>query len=259
MLDDDLPPPPLPKVRQRLPVPPMPAEISKAIVAVMKSTGTLAKNEKNTHGGYKYASVDAFYEEFGPATAEQNLIIHAAALSHSYDKIINEKTGDMKVAVTIEYAFTLFHSESGTQWSDPNDTKEIRLWWSGAQTFGAGESYAIKQYMRGLFKIPTGDRDADEADQGERIARIEAPAVNDARRNNGRRQTSKLVAFDIGPHKKTLAVDEVKSELLPYLQELSIDQLRAWRGKNTEAITTLHGLDKHIALAVKELLEDKLG
>ena len=32
----------------------------------------------------------------------------------------------------------------------------------GAQAFGAAQSYALKQFMRSLFQIPTGDReDAD--------------------------------------------------------------------------------------------------
>ena len=30
---------------------------------------------------------------------------------------------------------------------------------SGAQAFGSSQSYAIKQFMRGLFQIPTGDDD----------------------------------------------------------------------------------------------------
>jgi hypothetical protein len=258
MDEPNLPPQPWQRKRERVATPPMPAEIARAISSVIQKVGVLAKNAKNAHGGYTYASVDAFYEGVAPVTAEEGLIIYPSSIAHEYDKITTAD-GNLKVAVTIEYSFTLVHVETGKNWSDPNDVKEIRLWWTGAQTFGAAESYAIKQFMRGLFKIPTGDRDADEDDQTVRIQQREGNQVNDKRRTRGQAPTSKTVAFDVGGAKRTLDLEAIEEELFPYLDDLSRDQLRAWHAKNEFAISELHKLDKTLSIALKKKVEDKLG
>jgi hypothetical protein len=38
---------------------------------------------------------------------------------------------------------------------------------TGPQTYGAAQSYVEKQFLRQVFKIPTGEKDADETAQGE--------------------------------------------------------------------------------------------
>jgi hypothetical protein len=238
----------------RLPVPVMPKEIAEAIVQVIGEVGTLGTDSKNTYGGYKYASVDAFYEDVGPLTAKKGLVIYASALNHHYDKIV-DKDNDIRVAVTIEYAFTLFHS-SGVSWSDPNDTRQVRMWWTGAQTFGAAESYAIKQFMRGLFKIPTGDRDADEDDKNARAVEKSAPAVNADRKGKGKTLTSKIVALDYGRGLEPLALDDIRDRVAAYLDGLPAEARQAWGNRNTEGLRALHGFDKPLWHAIKAAIEE---
>lgn len=238
----------------RQPIPPMPKEIAKAIVSVTKKVGKLARDGKNSHGGYKYTSVDAFYEDAAPVVADESLVIYASAIGHQYEKI-NTDNG-LRVAVTVEYTFMLVHAETGATWSDPNDIKQVRMWWTGAQTFGAAESYAIKQFMRGLFKIPTGDRDADEDDQTLRASQQGGAKVNQERKARGKALTSKVVAFDFGHGKEVIAIDEMRERFGEYFESVDNPTLTAWASKNADAIKTLYDYDKRLWNDIRSAIQE---
>ncbi len=132
---------------------PIPAAVAKAICMVMADVPKLGKGEKNQHGNYNFASIDDFLEAVRPLCAKHGLII-----------IQDEEAFEMKEGwLVMTFRFTLAHS-SGETWAH-RPTRTIMVSAKmGSQAFGAAQSYALKQYMRSLFQIATGEKgnDADE-------------------------------------------------------------------------------------------------
>jgi hypothetical protein len=54
---------------------PMPPNVAAAISKVMAGVPKLQRGETNTHGQYKFASIDDFLEAVRPLCAESGLII----------------------------------------------------------------------------------------------------------------------------------------------------------------------------------------
>lgn len=143
----------------------IPPEIAKAIVEVMSGVRKLARGDKNQHGGYNFASIDAFLEALNPLCAE-------AGLFFFMDEVETEviprgepykdqygKTKESPASLRVRYHITICHA-SGAVCGPVCRTVTVIA--SGAQAYGSAQSYALKQFMRSLFQIPTGD--ADDAD-----------------------------------------------------------------------------------------------
>lgn len=129
----------------------MPAEIARAIGEVMTQIKTLPKSEHNDHGGYGFASIDAFLAAVGPLCASVGLIV----LQDEDNIDLLERAG--KTWVKITYSFSLAHV-SGVLW-DRSTRRTVFQRVDGPQTTGGTQSYAMKMYLRSLFAIPTGDQD----------------------------------------------------------------------------------------------------
>lgn len=141
--------------------PQMPAEIAKAIIAIKKQVKSLRKDEENKFARFQYASVDAFYEAIGPLMAEAGLFVMTEEASTQTDRReTSDDTGRTKTAnwLLTNYELTLYH-ESGIGWGPIH--RSIMVAATGPQAYGAGQSYVEKYFLRGLFKVPTGDTDAD--------------------------------------------------------------------------------------------------
>lgn len=144
--------------RTRLPIPPFPPEIAKAICRVMLGISKIDKSETNNFDNYKYASVDDYFEATRKLCAEAGLIVFPVEVSQDYG-VVQTKNGDVPVAVFV-FEFMLVH-ESGVMWQHPYDQRKLRLQLRGPQTAGIAKSYVQKQYERSLFKLATGEPDAD--------------------------------------------------------------------------------------------------
>jgi ERF superfamily protein len=129
----------------------IPAEIARAIGEVMTSIKSLPKGERNDHGGYNFASIDDFLAAVGPLCASAGLIVYQD--EHSIDII--DRGGKSWVKAT--YAFRLGHT-SGVICERPM-LRTVFQAITGPQTMGSSQSYSLKQFLRSLFMIPTGDRD----------------------------------------------------------------------------------------------------
>lgn len=129
----------------------IPAEIAKAIGAVMAQVKALPKGEHNAHGGYAFASIDDFLAFVGPLCSSAGLIVIQD--EESADLIDRGSKGWLKVT----YSFTLAHT-GGALWDRPMRRSVLQPV-TGPQTTGSSQSYALKQFLRSLFQIPTGDRD----------------------------------------------------------------------------------------------------
>ncbi len=135
--------------------PGMPAAIAAAIVAVKKQIRQLGDDTKNVHGGYAYVSVDKFYERIGKLMADAGLAL-----------LIDETATDVRLSdksqnpwLFAQYTLSFMH-ESGAM--SGGLRRSIALPISGPQAYGSAQSYIEKQFLRQIFKVPTGDRDADE-------------------------------------------------------------------------------------------------
>ena len=141
--------------------PPMPPEIAKAIISVNKRVTSLGKDEENKFARFKYTSVDAFYEAIGPLMADAGIFV----LTDEVDTEIERREGTddqgrprITVWLTTKYEISIYH-ENGAEWGPI--CREMMVAATGPQAYGAGQSYVEKYFLRGLFKVPTGDADAD--------------------------------------------------------------------------------------------------
>ena len=127
------------------------AAINAAINAAMGQIQKLAKGDRNQHGNYSFASVDAFLDLCRPICAEHGL--------HPQVDSVGSETfsaGNGKIWAKFSYRLAMSHI-SGEK--TDNVGMDVMLPLTGAQTSGSAQSYAVKQFLRGLLMISTGDKD----------------------------------------------------------------------------------------------------
>ena len=137
----------------------VPAEVAKAIVSVMAGVKMLGKEDTNKFQKYEFVSVDKFLAAIGPLCATAELVIFQEEESIDISsKETSDDYGKTKTSswLTARYAFTLAHS-SGASYGPLH--RSVMVPANGAQAFGSAQSYALKQFMRAQFQIPTGDKD----------------------------------------------------------------------------------------------------
>jgi hypothetical protein len=120
----------------------------------MAAVKKLGRSAENTHGGYKFASIDDFLEAMNPLCAEAGLFF---LLNETETEVVVYESREKRSAsLRIRYEITICHS-SGAAMS--GITRNVTVIASGAQAYGSAQSYVLKQFMRSLFQIPTGDAD----------------------------------------------------------------------------------------------------
>lgn len=132
----------------------MPPQIAAAIIAVKKNVKQLGSDERNAHGGYSYVSVDKFYERIGKLMADAGL---ALLIDETESEVKEGKSGNPWLFV--QFSLSFMH-ETGIMSRPVRRSCALPI--SGPQAFGAAQSYIEKQFLRQVFKVPTGDRDADD-------------------------------------------------------------------------------------------------
>jgi hypothetical protein len=126
-------------------LPPMPPEIANALNEVSSGAVKLYKGNRNEYANYNFAGIDDFLEVYGKVLAEAGLTI---IMDEIEEKVDNK-------SLIIVFNFILVH-KSGKMWAHPL-RRTIRVDPRGAQAYGTAQSYALKQFLRGLFMIPTGE------------------------------------------------------------------------------------------------------
>lgn len=126
-----------------------------AVCKVMDEVHGLKKDEKNSHGGYNFVSVDSFKNLVRPLMAKHGLSLSMTEKSFELIPLPNSKGGETMNA-KITYAFQLCHTSG--QREEP-EIATIVLPYTGAQTAGAAKSYALKEFLKGRFMVATGDKD----------------------------------------------------------------------------------------------------
>jgi len=129
--------------------------IAKAINEVAASIEKIAKTNDNKFDKYKFTSIDDFMENVQPLCAKAGLII----IQNEADKpeLIEKpsKSGNV-LMLWCAFDFTLV-SKSGDAFGPIRRSVMVQA--TGAQAFGSAQSYALKQFLRSLFMIATGEKD----------------------------------------------------------------------------------------------------
>jgi hypothetical protein len=145
--------------------PAIPVEITKAIVAVMAGIGKLAKVEKNLHDRYDFVSIDGFLAAVNPLCAENGLVIIQD--EEAVEFVERQGRNGSSTWLRVTYSFTICHVSGAVMPRQPRRT--VMTIANGAQAFGSAQSYSLKQFLRSLFQISTGDKDDPDFQQTQDI------------------------------------------------------------------------------------------
>lgn len=135
------------------------SEVFKAIVDVIKAVPDLTKSNRNNFGKYNYVSIDDYYEHISLVAASHGL---SWVASEDGFETIEAKSGDGTKLAVFKYSFTLLHVGGRVLHNVAKITIVHPI--QGAQTSGSALSYAEKCFMRMMFKVRTGELDADATD-----------------------------------------------------------------------------------------------
>jgi hypothetical protein len=134
-----------------------------AISEAMSEVKPLAKQDRNAHGGYNFAGIDAFLDLTRPICAKHGLSILQDEEGFEVFEVPG-KNGPQKMLL-MRFAFTV--AKDG-ETVGPMRRSIMVPAAMGSQAFGSGQSYALKQFLRSLFQISTGEKDdIDHHDTGE--------------------------------------------------------------------------------------------
>lgn len=145
----------------------MPPEIAAAVVAVMGKVKQIGKDDENKFAKYSYVSVDKFFDHIGRLMADAGIFVVADEASTSVE--VRETVDDYgKVRksnwLVCQYEIRLYH-QSGACYGPLARSVQVQA--SGPQAYGSAQSYVEKYFLRSLFKVPTGEADADaDAQEG---------------------------------------------------------------------------------------------
>lgn len=162
--------------------------IIQAIAAAMTEVKRIAKDSRNTEQRYDFASVDDFLAMAGPICGKNGLV------TLMDEEAVEEFTREGKYGPThwlrIKFGLTTYHTSGA---SLPKAMRSVDVIRSGSQAYGSAQSYALKQYLRALLMIPTGDNEDADAQ----------PKADGA-----------VVSFDPGPHIDAISAAQTGKALL---------------------------------------------
>lgn len=141
----------------------IPGSIVAAICQIQQTVDSVHKSQRNAHGGYNYSSTDDIYAALTRKMGHVGLT--CIALEHECEIVRVEKDGKTSQWVRLVFGFVLATKDAS--WTHPNARRSLYIQVTGPQTFQAAQSYAEKAFLRGLFKLPTGDLDLDSMPQAE--------------------------------------------------------------------------------------------
>jgi hypothetical protein len=198
------------------------ADVNAGVLAVMAGLGTLAKERTGKGVNYSFASIDDFLQFVRAHCHEAGIFIEQDELEA---RMVDVAKGDGKMMAMwwATYAFTVRHV-GGTSIGPMRRSVMVQAF--GAQSCGAAMAYALKQFMRSLFLIPTGEADPDET-------KTEISAGGGARETDLQRKAGRI-------RKEFLRCDTV--------EELKA----AWQGNAVDLDTIQRASDTAIKFLTKE-------
>lgn len=197
-------------------------DVNAGVLAVMAALGTLAKERTGKGVNYSFASIDDFLSFVRVHCFEAGIFIEQDEIEA---RMVDVAKGDGKMMAMwwAQYAFTVRHV-GGTSIGPMRRSVMVQAF--GAQSCGAAMAYALKQFMRSLFLIPTGEADPDET-------KTEISAGGGARETDLQRKAGRI-----------------RKE---FLRCASVEELKAaWQGNAVDLDTIKRTSDIAIAFLTKE-------
>jgi hypothetical protein len=185
------------------------ANINAAINAAMGQIEKLPKNETNSHGGWSFAGIDDFLDLCRPICAEQGL-------HPQVDSVGTETFGAGNGKLWAKFSYRLAMGHVSGEKTDPVGM-DVMLPLTGAQTSGSAQSYAVKQFLRALLMISTGDKDDVDFKPQAPDDGVEAA-----------RSAEEESAYDL---------DALETKIKSFK---SLTGLNAWIGEMNPVLTTMH-------------------
>lgn len=133
------------------------SELDKILPAISKAMGAIkrvGKEGRNEHDKYNFASIDAFLEMANPICAEAGLIFHMQEVG--FEEFTRKGKYNESAWIKVVFEIVVMHV-SGQ--SLPPVKRSVEVVRSGAQAYGSAQSYCLKQFLRSMLLIPTGDKD----------------------------------------------------------------------------------------------------
>ena len=121
-----------------------------AVCKCMLAIGKIGKEGRNAHANYNFASIDDFLAITSQACGANGIVVLQQEVSCSTVTVNN------RAWVMMEFDFIVCHSSGQTL---PAVRRSVGVMWSGSQSYGSAQSYALKQFLRSLFQIACGDQD----------------------------------------------------------------------------------------------------
>lgn len=149
------------------PTPPMPASIVRAISAIKATVEAVKKSQKNSHGGYMFASTDDIYAAVARKMGEVGYHIHALEEDCKIVRVEKSTKDGLVTVQWLQVVYSYLHATETDTWQHPKDRRTLYIQITGPQTFQAAQSFAEKSYIRSLLKLPTGDMDLDSMHQAD--------------------------------------------------------------------------------------------
>jgi hypothetical protein len=128
----------------------MPKTIAKAIFETARAIEPLVKLDSASFAKFSYVSIDDYYDKVATVAREHGLLWRIR------DAAFTVEAGEIFI---FTYTIDLF-TEAGEMFEN-YDHINVPHKMQGAQTCGSARSYAEKVFMRTLFKVVTGEPDAD--------------------------------------------------------------------------------------------------
>lgn len=221
---------------------PIKGTLATAKVAVMKEIKRLEKLHENKHAGYAFASVDDFKDELRPLFAKHLITLHVSEENYELTSVKSTgKDGKERETPTAKIRFK-FVLEHGSGEKSDSTFFTVCLPYTGAQTSGAAQSYAIKEGVyKGLFQASSGDV-SEEADlqattnRQERLSKADARPLYEALQREMRSIESETKSSQELADWWTNNVDQINA--LPLDWELSIRKECKETGTKLKALET---------------------
>lgn len=175
-------------------------KIMPAIAAAMGEVQKVGKEGRNSHDGYNFASIDNFLALVNPICARHGIIV--SMQENGLEDFTRKGKFGENPWMRMTWEITVFHA-SGQSLPPVNRTVEVLR--NGAQAYGSAQSYALKQFLRSLFLIPTGDK--DDAD----LAPTDAGEITSHTRAAPRQQEHRQPPRDAAPDPVQIAVESLRN------------------------------------------------
>lgn len=167
-----------------------PETIFAGVASAIGKVRKLGKSERNKFDGYDFVSIDKFFELVNPLCAEAGLfpLVNVAKLE-LYENT-NSK-GSKSTWGRFTFEITLWH-RSGESIGPVTSIVSVPM--NGAQASGSAQSYALKQFFRGVLMIPTGDKDDADFAATEQHRGQSTPKADDKPYRDTKAVVKKLIA-----------------------------------------------------------------